>query len=107
MHRDGSREEIRVAKILGYQSLKRFELQEAVAGDICAITGMHDLTVGETVTEIARPVVLPLLEIEEPTVKMQFLSNNGPFAGQEAGSLPRAISASACSRKSSAIWPCV
>jgi GTP-binding protein len=83
VHRDGSREEFRVAKILGYQSLKRFELSEAVAGDICAITGMQDLTVGETITEITRPVVLPLLDIEEPTVKMQFLSNNGPFAGKE------------------------
>jgi GTP-binding protein len=72
-----------VAKLLGYQSLKRFELAEAAAGDICAITGMADLTVGETITEIARPTILPLLEIEEPTVKMQFMSNNGPFAGQE------------------------
>ena len=44
---------------------------------------MADLTVGETITEIARPTILPLLEIEEPTVKMQFMSNNGPFAGQE------------------------
>jgi GTP-binding protein len=44
---------------------------------------MQDLTVGETITEIARPVVLPLLEIEEPTVKMQFISNNGPFSGTE------------------------
>jgi len=83
VHRDGKREEFRVAKILGYQSLKRFELLEAVAGDICAITGMQDLTVGETITDIARPIVLPLLEIEEPTVKMQFISNNGPFAGKE------------------------
>ncbi len=82
-HRNGSREEFRVAKLLGYQSLKRFELAEAAAGDICAITGMADLTVGETITEIARPTILPLLEIEEPTVKMQFMSNNGPFAGQE------------------------
>ncbi len=80
-HRNGSREEFRVAKLLGYQSLKRFELAEAAAGDICAITGMADLTVGETITEIARPTILPLLEIEEPTVKMQFMSNNGPFAG--------------------------
>jgi len=48
-------EEFRVAKILGYQSLKRFELAEAAAGDICAVTGMQDLTVGETITEIARP----------------------------------------------------
>jgi GTP-binding protein len=83
IHRDGKREEFRVAKILGYQALKRFELAEAAAGDICAITGMQDLTVGETITEVARPVVLPLLEIEEPTVKMQFIANNGPFAGTE------------------------
>jgi len=83
VHRDGRREEFRVAKILGFQSLKRFELAEANAGDICAVTGMSDLTVGETITEIERPVVLPLLEIEEPTVKMFFMSNNGPFAGQE------------------------
>ena len=39
MHRNGAREEFRVAKLLGYQSLKRFELAEAAAGDICAITG--------------------------------------------------------------------
>jgi GTP-binding protein len=83
VHRDGAREEFRVAKLLGYQSLKRFELAEVAAGDICAVTGMQDLTVGETITEPARPVVLPLLEIEEPTVKMQFISNNGPFSGKE------------------------
>jgi GTP-binding protein len=83
VHRDGKREEFRVAKILGYQSLKRFELAEAAAGDICAITGMQDLTVGETITDPLRPIVLPLLDIEEPTVQMQFISNNGPFAGTE------------------------
>ena len=83
VHRNGKREEFRIAKILGFQALKRFELAEAAAGDICAVTGMEDLTVGETITEIERPVVLPLLEIEEPTVKMYFMSNNGPFAGSE------------------------
>jgi GTP-binding protein len=83
VHRDGKREDFRVAKILGYQALKRFELAEASAGDICAITGMEDLTVGETITDPQQPTVLPLLEIEEPTVRMQFMVNNGPFAGQE------------------------
>ena len=82
-HRTGQKEEFRIAKILGYQALKRFELGEAAAGDICAITGMQDLTVGETITDILNPRVLPLLEIEEPTVKMQFIVNNGPFAGTE------------------------
>jgi GTP-binding protein len=83
IHRDGKREDFRVAKILGYQALKRFELLEAQAGDICAITGMQDLTVGETITDVNQPTVLPLLEIEEPTVKMQFMANNGPFAGKD------------------------
>jgi GTP-binding protein len=83
VHRDGRKEDFRVAKILGYQALKRFELPEAAAGDICAITGMQDVGVGETITENARPIVLPLLEIEEPTVKMQFMANNGPFSGKE------------------------
>ncbi len=83
IHRDGKREDFRVAKLLGYQSLKRFELAEVAAGDICAVTGMHDLTVGETVTEVARPQVLPLLEIEEPTVQMQFMANSSPFSGTE------------------------
>src|SRR5258708_39437813 len=82
VHRDGSREEFRVAKLLGFQSLKRFELAEVAAGDICAVTGMQDLTVGETITEIARPIVLPLLQIQEPTVKSQFMSNNPPFAAK-------------------------
>ena len=46
-------------------------------------TGMQARPSAETITDIARPIVLPLLEIEEPTVKMQFISNNGPFAGKE------------------------
>ncbi len=44
---------------------------------------MQELNVGETITEIARPIVLPLLKIDEPTIKMQFLANDGPFAGTE------------------------
>jgi len=56
---------------------------------------MQDLTVGETITEVLRPRVLPLLEIEEPTVKMQFMVNNGPFAGTEGSTSPRATCASA------------
>src|SRR5262249_53728091 len=88
VHRNGAREEFRIQKILGFQALKRFELGGAAAGDICAVTGMPDLTVGEPITEMERPVVLPLLDIEEPTVKMYFISNNGPFAGTEGKYVP-------------------
>lgn len=82
-HRDGSREEFRVQKVLGFQGLKRFELAEAQAGDIVAFTGMSELNVGETITSIAEPTILPLLKIDPPTISMNFRVNDGPFAGRE------------------------
>ena len=82
-HRDGKKEEFRVQKVLGFQGLKRFELAEALAGDIVAITGMSELNVGETITSIASPTILPLLKIDPPTITMNFRVNDGPFAGTE------------------------
>jgi GTP-binding protein len=84
-HRDGSKEEFRVQKVLGFQGLKRFELAEARAGDIVAVTGMTELSVGDTVTEILpeRQRILPPLKIDEPTISMEFMVNDGPFAGTE------------------------
>jgi len=82
-HRDGSREEFRVQKVLGFQGLKRFELAEALAGDIVAFTGMENLNVGETITSIQQPTILPLLVIDAPTITMNFRVNDGPFAGRE------------------------
>ncbi|HEX8950559.1 MAG TPA: translational GTPase TypA, partial [Polyangia bacterium] len=52
-------------------------------GDIVAVTGMEELNVGETITDILNPRILPLMTIDEPTISMQFIANDGPFAGQE------------------------
>jgi len=82
-HRDGTKEEFRVQKVLGFQGLKRFELAEALAGDIVAFTGMSNLNVGETITSIQNPTILPLLKIDAPTITMNFRVNDGPFAGKE------------------------
>jgi len=82
-HRDGKKEEFRVQKVLGFQGLKRFELAEAVAGDIVAFTGMAELNVGETITSIQNPTILPLLKVDAPTITMNFRVNDGPFAGRE------------------------
>jgi len=82
-HRDGKKEEFRVQKVLGFQGLKRFELAEAIAGDIVAFTGMENLNVGETITSIQNPTILPLLKIDAPTITMNFRVNDGPFAGKE------------------------
>ena len=82
-HRDGKQEQFRVQKVLASQGLKRFEIAEGTAGDIIAVTGMAELNVGETLTSIEQPRILPLLTIDEPTISMQFIANNGPFVGQE------------------------
>jgi GTP-binding protein len=82
-HRDGTKEEFRVQKVLGFQGLKRFELAEAAAGNIVAFTGMENLNVGETITSIQQPTILPLLKIDAPTITMNFRVNDGPFAGRE------------------------
>jgi GTP-binding protein len=82
-HRNGKREEFRVQKVLGFQGLKRFELAEAIAGDIVAFTGMAELNVGETITSIQNPTILPLLKVDAPTITMNFRVNDGPFAGRE------------------------
>jgi GTP-binding protein len=82
-HRDGSRSEFRVQKVLGFQGLKRFELAEGKAGDILAVTGMDELNVGETITDIQRPRILPFLTVDAPTMSMDFRVNDGPFAGKD------------------------
>ncbi len=83
VHKDARNEDFRVMKLLTFQGLRRFEISSAQAGDIVAVTGMEDLSVGETITDPQSPNVLPMLAIDEPTISMQFLVNDGPFAGTE------------------------
>src|SRR5581483_10686436 len=59
------------------------EAKEIVAGDIAAISGIEDITIGETLADPENPKALPLINIEEPTVKMTFMVNDSPFAGRE------------------------
>jgi len=83
IHRDGSIEDARVTKIYSFEGLKRIETQEASAGDIIALAGMEDVDIGETIADASDPTPLPFVSIEEPTLSMNFIVNNSPFAGQE------------------------
>lgn len=83
MKLDGSSKQYRVTKLFGFIGLKRVEIQEAIAGDIIAISGMEDINVGETVCPIDKQEALTLLRIDEPTLQMTFSVNNSPFAGRE------------------------
>ena len=78
---DGSIKQFRVQKLFGFEGLKRVEIESAEAGDIVAIAGMPDISVGETVCEIGKEEALPILRIDEPTLKMTFMTNDSPFVG--------------------------
>ena len=80
---DGSIKQFRIQKMFGYIGLKRIEINEAQAGDIIAIAGLPDISVGETVCEIGKEEALPLLRIDEPTLQMTFGVNTSPFVGRE------------------------
>ena len=80
---DGSIKQFRIQKMFGYIGLKRIEINEASAGDIIAIAGLPDISVGETVCEIGKEDPLPLLRIDEPTLQMTFGVNTSPFVGRE------------------------
>jgi GTP-binding protein len=83
IHRDGQAEDARVTKLYTFYGLKRLEREEAYAGDIIALAGMEDVDIGETITDATYPTPLPFVTIEEPTLSMNFIVNNAPFAGQE------------------------
>ncbi len=89
---DGSIKQFRIQKIFGYLGLKKLEIEEAHAGDIVAIAGLPDISVGETVCEVGKEEALPLLRIDEPTLQMTFGVNTSPFGGREGKFLtPRKI----------------
>ena len=80
---NGDKQNFRVTKIFGFFGLKRQEVEEAKAGDLIGLSGMEDIFVGETVAPVDHPEALPILRIDEPTLRMTFLANDSPFAGRE------------------------
>ena len=83
MKLDGTVKQFRVTKLMGFFGLKRLEIEEAYAGDLIAVSGMEDINVGETVCPVEHQEALPILRIDEPTLQMEFVVNNSPFAGRE------------------------
>ncbi len=83
INRKGEQKKYRLVSLMSFVGLERGDVQEVRAGDIAAISGIQDITIGETIADVATPLALPLLDIEEPTVKMTFSVNNSPFAGKE------------------------
>ena len=80
---DGSIKRGRISKLLGFQGLRRVEIEEAFAGDLVAISGFDEVNIGETIACPDNPEALPLIKVDEPTLQMTFVVNDSPFAGKE------------------------
>lgn len=83
MKADGTQERGKITKLYGFKDLGRVEIDEAEAGDIVGVAGFSDIQIGETICLLSDPVALPLIEIDEPTLQMNFSVNNSPFSGTE------------------------
>ncbi len=81
--RDGSIQPVRITKIFNFEGDQKAPTDQASAGDIIAVAGMEDVTVGVTFTDPDDPRPLPLIEIDPPTISMNFIPNDSPFAGQD------------------------
>lgn len=73
----------KIVKLSGYRGVAQVELEEAFAGDIVLIAGLEDVWIGDTITDNEEAEPLPAINVDEPTVAMQFLVNSSPFAGRE------------------------
>ncbi len=80
---DGTTKSFKVMKLFGYQATRRVEIEEAVAGEICAVAGLPDINVGETICYPDHVEALPKIHLDEPTLQMTFGTNTSPFAGRE------------------------
>ncbi|MBR2108424.1 MAG: translational GTPase TypA [Ruminococcus sp.] len=82
-HSDGTTTNVKVAKLYQFEGLKRVESESATFGDIVCVSGIADINIGETICDVENIDPLPFVKIDEPTVTMNFMVNNSPFAGQD------------------------
>lgn len=82
-HADGTHNTVKIGKLFMFEGLKRVEVSEAKFGDIVQVSGLDNLNIGETACSIDCIEPLPFVKIDEPTLSMNFMVNNSPFAGRE------------------------
>lgn len=80
---DGTTENVKISRLYQFDGLKRVEVESAAAGDIICVSGIADLNIGETICDPNCIEPLPFVKIDEPTISMNFMVNDSPFAGKE------------------------
>jgi GTP-binding protein len=83
INRQGQIKPAKLTYLMSFDGLNKIEINEAGAGDILMVTGIDNVSIGETLTDINNPLALPIIKIDEPTIKMTFGVNTSPFSGTE------------------------
>lgn len=83
MKRDGSQQQSKIKELNIFEGLGRRKVDEVSCGDICAVVGLDNFEIGETICDVSTPEALPSIAIDEPTMSMRFMINNSPFYGRE------------------------
>jgi GTP-binding protein len=81
--RDGSIKPVTINQLFIFEGIVRTEVEEVVAGDICAMVGVEDIDIGDTISDAENPEPLSIIDIDEPTISMYFTVNTSPFYGKE------------------------
>jgi GTP-binding protein len=83
LKRDGSQRKVTVQQLFVFDNLGRREVDEVGCGDICAVTGVTGVDIGDTIADVDQPEMLPLITVDEPTLSMAFMPNDGPYYGED------------------------
>jgi len=81
--RDGTQKATRIKQLFTFEGLGRVEVDEVPCGDLCAIIGIPDIDIGDSITDFETPEALPAISIDQPTLSMVFTVNDSPFFGQD------------------------
>ena len=80
---DGSTKKVRIKELHVFEGMGKAKVSKVRSGDICAITGIEDFEIGDTIADLENPDALPRIEVDQPTMSMLFTINNSPFFGKE------------------------
>lgn len=83
MQADGSVKKMRVKELYVFEGMGKKKVAEVMAGDLCAVVGIEDFNIGDTIADAENPEALPIISVDEPTMNMLFSVNNSPFFGKD------------------------
>jgi GTP-binding protein len=83
MQADGTIKKMKIKELYVFEGMGKKKVTEVIAGDICAVVGLEEFNIGDTIADAENPEALPLISVDEPTMSMLFSINNSPFFGKE------------------------